>query len=86
MSWCDLRRRTCETQIVWHWNPRIIPWPVVDIVRPRVKELVVGNPLKTKAIAEAKIKTDKIDAEVLAQLLRCEYLPDFWQPDAMTKM
>lgn len=61
-------------------------WPVVDIIRPHVKELVVGNPLKTKAITEAKIKTDKIDAEVLAQLLRCEYLPDVWQPDARTQM
>jgi hypothetical protein len=31
-------------------------------------------PLKTKAIAEAKVKTDKVDAEVLAQLLRCDCL------------
>lgn len=60
-------------------------WPVVDILRPRVAQLVVGNPLKTKAIAEAKVKTDKVDAEVLAQLLRCEYLPDVWQPDAATQ-
>lgn len=47
-------------------------WPVVDILRPRVAQLVVGNPLKTKAIAEAKVKTDKVDAKVLAQLMRCE--------------
>lgn len=60
-------------------------WPVVDILRPFVAEIVVGNPLKTKAIAEAKVKTDKVDAEVLAQLLRCDYLPSVWQPDEPTQ-
>lgn len=54
-------------------------WPIVEILRPFVAAIVVGNPLKTKAIAEAKIKTDKVDAEVLAQLMRCNYLPDVWQ-------
>lgn len=58
----------------------------MDILRPHVAQLVVGNPLKTKAIAEAKVKTDKVDAEVLAQLMRCEYLPDVWQPDATTQV
>jgi transposase len=56
-------------------------WPVVDVPRPFVAKIVVGNPLKIKAIAEAKIKTDKVDAEVLAQLLRCDSLPSVWQPD-----
>jgi transposase len=61
-------------------------WPIVEILRPFVAAIVVGNPLKTKAIAEAKIKTDKVDAEVLAQLLRCNYLPDVWQPDGETQV
>lgn len=60
-------------------------WSVVAILRPHVAKLVVSNPLRTKAIAEAKIKTDKVDAEVLAQLLRCDYLPSVWQPDADTE-
>lgn len=60
-------------------------WPVVEILRPFVARIVVGNPLKTKAIAEAKVKTDKVDAEVLAQLLRCNYLPEVWQPDDRTR-
>ena len=46
------------------------PWAVVDALEPHVAEVVVGNPLRTRAIAEAKVKTDKVDAEVLAQLLR----------------
>jgi hypothetical protein len=48
---------------------------------PFVAKFVVGNPLKIKAIAEAKIKTDKVNAEVPAQLLRCDFLPSVWQPD-----
>ena len=60
-------------------------WSVVAILRPHVAHLVVSNPLRTKAIAEAKIKTDKVDAEVLAQLLRCDYLPSVWQPDQETE-
>jgi transposase len=31
--------------------------------------------LKVKAIAEAKIKTDKIDATILAHLLRADLVP-----------
>jgi transposase len=50
-----------------------------------VAEVVVSNPLKTKAIAEAKIKTDKVDAEVLAQLLRCDFLPRVWEPPVATQ-
>lgn len=57
-------------------------WAIVDILRPLCMEVVVSNPLKTRAIAEAKIKTDKVDALVLAQLLRSDFLPRVWQPDA----
>ena len=55
-------------------------WAFVRLVRDHVAKVVVSNPLKTKAIAEANIKTDKVDAYVLAQLLRCNYLPPVWQP------
>src|SRR5207244_9637777 len=50
-----------------------------------VKESVIGNPVKVRAIAEAKIKTDKVDSRVLAELLRCDYLPRVWQPDEETQ-
>ncbi len=60
-------------------------WAVAEILRPFVAEVVVGNPLQTKAIAQAKVKTDRIDAEVLAQLLRCVYLPAVWHPDKRTQ-
>jgi transposase len=60
-------------------------WAVVAVLRPYVRQIVVSNPMKTKAIAEAKIKTDKVDAQVLAQLLRCDFLPGVWQPDEKTQ-
>ena len=40
-------------------------WAVADLLEPFVGRVVVSNPMKTKAIAEAKVKTDKVDAEVL---------------------
>jgi transposase len=46
-----------------------------------VARIVVSNPLITKAIAKAKVKTDKVDARVLSHLLRLDYLPAVWQPD-----
>jgi transposase len=35
----------------------------------------VSNPAKTRAIAEAKVNTDTVDAQILAQLLAADYLP-----------
>jgi len=60
-------------------------WSVVAVLQPFVADVVVSNPLRTKAIAEAKIKTDKVDALVLAQLLRCDFLPSVWRPDPATQ-
>jgi len=60
-------------------------WAVAGVLRPFVKETVIGNPLRVRAIAEAKIKTDKVDSRVLAELLRADYLPAVWQPDSETQ-
>jgi transposase len=60
-------------------------WALVELLRPFVGEVVVSNPLRTKAIASAKIKTDKVDARVLAELLRSDFLPRVWQPDPETQ-
>jgi len=38
-------------------------------------DVTLAHPLKVKAIAEAKIKTDKIDPTTLAHLLRCDLVP-----------
>ncbi len=60
-------------------------WAVADALRPHVARVVVSNPMATKAIAQAKVKTDKVDAYVLAQLLRCDFLPEVWAPDEATR-
>ena len=61
-------------------------WAVVDILKPYCAQITVGNPLRTKAIALSKHKCDRVDAEVLAHLLRCNYLPKVWIADADTRL
>jgi len=43
----------------------------------------LANPKKTHDIA-CKKKTDKVDARILADLLRTNYLPEVWIPDEKT--
>jgi transposase len=59
-------------------------WAIATVLASRAGRVVVSNPAKTRAIAEAKVKTDKVDAEILAQLLAVDYLPAVWLPDAAT--
>ena len=47
-----------------------------DMFSDCVDELKIGHPLKVKAITEAKIKTDKISADILAHLLRADLIPE----------
>jgi len=42
--------------------------------------VVLANPLKTKAIASARIKTDKVDARILAHLLRSDLVAECYVP------
>jgi transposase len=52
-------------------------WTVMhDWLEELVDEVHLAHPQKVKAIAEAKVKTDKIDARVLAHLLRTDLLPE----------
>lgn len=41
---------------------------VAEVIRPRVGHVVIANPRQVRLIAEARIKTDVIDATVLARL------------------
>src|SRR3954453_3111470 len=54
---------------------------IAKLLEGRVARVVISNPQKTRAIAEAKVKTDKVDAAVLAQLLAVDYLPAVWLAD-----
>jgi len=58
---------------------------VARLLKPSGARIVVSDPRKTRVIAEAKIKTDKIDARALSELLRVDYLPEVWLPDELTE-
>jgi transposase len=60
-------------------------WPIVELLERHAGRVVVSNPLRTRAIADAKTKTDTIDAATLAELLAADYLPTVWQPDPETR-
>ena len=45
-----------------------------DILENFGIDVALSNPTKTRLIAEAKIKTDKVDAKILARLLRADML------------
>ena len=47
---------------------------IAMLLTPLVARVVVSNPRKTRAIVEAKVKTDKVDARILAQLLAADFL------------
>jgi transposase len=49
-----------ESSSSWYW--------IYNILSKR-HDVILSNPIKTKAIASAKVKTDRIDAMTLAKLL-----------------
>ena len=51
----------------WYW--------LYDLLEKSELEVKLTHPLKTKAIASAKVKNDKIDSRILAHLLRTALLP-----------
>lgn len=57
---------------------------VVEVVSPHVGRVVIANPRQVRLIAEARIKTDVIDATVLARLYASGFLPEVWVPDPST--
>jgi transposase len=58
---------------------------VAAVIRPHVKRVVIANPKQVRVIAHAKIKTDTIDAGVLAQLYASGFLPEVWMADEATQ-
>jgi transposase len=60
-----------ESSSAWYWLYEILS---------RRHRVVLSNPVKTKAIASAKLKTDKVDALMLANLLRGGYIAECYVP------
>jgi transposase len=62
--------------------------PALEIKRllePHVGRVVIANTRKLRAIAEAKVKTDKVDARTLCELLAAGFLPEVFGPDEETR-
>ena len=55
-------------------------WAIYDLVSALVGRTVVAHPAKVKLIADARVKTDRLDVLTLAQLLRADLLPEVWVP------
>lgn len=54
--------------------------PMYDWLGEVADEVVLAHPAKVRAIADARIKTDKIDSEILAHLLRADLIPAAYAP------
>jgi transposase len=54
--------------------------PMHDWLGEVADEVLVAHPAKVRAIADARIKTDAIDSETLAHLLRADLIPEAYAP------
>ncbi|MDI6856586.1 MAG: IS110 family transposase [Candidatus Thermoplasmatota archaeon] len=56
----------------WYW--------LVDLLQSMGTDVILSNPVQTKAIAYARVKNDKVDARMLSQLLENDLLAEAWIP------
>jgi len=54
---------------------------IYDLLKERGYDVTVAHPLMVKAIAYARVKSDKIDASMLADLLRAGMIPRAYVPN-----
>ena len=66
------KKAALEASRAWGW--------MFDEMEKYTEETLLGNPLEIKAIAHAKIKTDAIDSQTIAHLLRADLLPTCFVP------
>lgn len=61
-------------------------WPYLyDLLSEQGATVSLAHPLQVKAIAHAKVKTDKVDARILAHLLRTDLIPEAYAPPRQTR-
>jgi transposase len=56
-----------------------------ELVEDHDLDIFLAHPLKTKAIASARLMNDKVSSETLAHLLRADLLPTAYIPDQKTR-
>ena len=69
-----------EATMNWSWLHELLE------VIPGVERIVMANPLHVHLISAAQVKTDKVDARKLAQLLRAGLLPASHIPNRATRL
>ena len=62
----------------WYW--------LYELLEDEGFQVKLSHPLKTKAIAYAKVKTDKVDSATLAHLLRNDLLPLSYVPEKTVRL
>ncbi|KAB2841917.1 MAG: IS110 family transposase [Melioribacteraceae bacterium] len=63
----DDNKAVVESTMTWYW--------LNDLLTSMNIPLILAHAKFVKAIAYAKVKTDKVDSHTLAQLLRLDYIP-----------
>jgi transposase len=66
-----------ESTANWYW--------LYDLLTDNGFDVVISNPVKTKAIASARIKNDKLDSYMLAQLLRADLVATVYASNLQTR-
>ena len=56
----------------WHYYAQLL--------RPHCSKIVMAHPMRIRAIASARIKTDAIDSNILCDLLRGNLIPESYMP------
>lgn len=62
-----------------------VSWAIVDLLAEHAGKITMSNPMQTKAITQAKVGTDKVDAKVLAKLGAADFVAEVWVPDTETR-
>ena len=52
----------------------------VQLVEPAADRVVLAHPAHLRVIAQSKRKTDKLDAQTLAEFLALDQIPEAWRP------
>jgi transposase len=68
-------------EATWNWGRIHDLLETID----GVEEVVLAHPYKTRVIAEAQVKTDKLDARALAKLLRADMIARAYIPAKSTR-
>jgi hypothetical protein len=76
LDWAQATLRSTDAVVI---EATTNAWHIYDQLVPLVGRVVVAHPPKVKQIAAARVKTDKHDVLILAQLLRADLIPEVTQ-------